>query len=382
MVLTVEKSKTEGVPDTSYPERSLDALTSMRFFAAFAIYICHARGVFENLLHTVDAPVLTQGVSFFFVLSGFFICTVYSNLKPGVETVQFMVKRIARIWPLHVLTLFAWIVVFNIHNGKGVAPEVFLANLSLVQSLIPCREFYHSLNNPSWSLSTELAFYSMFPLLLVSIRRSLTGTVVGAMTVTLAMIAISECFSMSWHSPDPTIEWFVYVSPLSRALEFILGMAISYSLLKVRKDLSVRVRTFLEVGSLLLVCCLVFQSRAIAESIVSCFGLGEASLQWLLRVGVSLPGFVALITAFGYGGGLLSKLLSHPIMVLMGSLSFALYIWHKPLLTLHMIAFPGHTSALDFTLLTAFLIVSSYLLYRLAEQPLRSVIVKLGTSRI
>lgn len=64
----------------------LDQLTSLRFFAAFAIVLHHLEGLFL-IKGTHD---LAYGVSFFFILSGFILTYSYSSFKSNKEIFYFL----------------------------------------------------------------------------------------------------------------------------------------------------------------------------------------------------------------------------------------------------------------------------------------------------
>jgi peptidoglycan/LPS O-acetylase OafA/YrhL len=70
----------------------------MRFFAAAMIVVFHSGGRLTTLF------ALEQGVSFFFVLSGFILTYVYPTLSGGHRLRDFYVARVARIWPAHLAT--------------------------------------------------------------------------------------------------------------------------------------------------------------------------------------------------------------------------------------------------------------------------------------
>lgn len=76
----------------------LDQLTSLRFFAALMIVIHHSTGLFgiKNISFHIG-----QGVSSFFVLSGFILSYVYPKLENWYEIKKFWKARIARLWPAH-----------------------------------------------------------------------------------------------------------------------------------------------------------------------------------------------------------------------------------------------------------------------------------------
>ena len=133
----------------------LDQLTALRFFAALMIVIHHSVGLFG----VKDIGVnWGQGVSFFFVLSGFILTYVYPSLETWPQIRRFWKARVARIWP-------AYLVSFAI--GYLLIPYVLVTKIALVkllmlQSLVPLSTYYFSYNALSWSVSTEAFFISCF----------------------------------------------------------------------------------------------------------------------------------------------------------------------------------------------------------------------------
>ena len=90
----------------------LRALTSMRGIAAWFVVLYHIRLSVAGLPDAVVA-VLAKGylaVDFFFLLSGFVIWLAWHDrLRTGglSRVPAFLLKRIARIWPLHLFLLGA-----------------------------------------------------------------------------------------------------------------------------------------------------------------------------------------------------------------------------------------------------------------------------------
>ena len=150
--------------------QKLDALTSLRFFAAAMIVVSHAHPIFGSWGIANAAP-LGQGVSFFFVLSGFILAYNYPVLANGAEARRFWLARFARVWPLHAVTALLWIaVVFNFDrqtyfSGYDGLARLF-TNMLLVQAWMPLKDWSLSFNGVSWSLSVEFFFYASFPFLI------------------------------------------------------------------------------------------------------------------------------------------------------------------------------------------------------------------------
>jgi peptidoglycan/LPS O-acetylase OafA/YrhL len=133
-----------------------DALTGLRIVAAGMIVAHHSRGLIP-----VPSYALGQGVSFFFVLSGFIIAYAYPRLDGKGEILSFLVTRIARIWPAHFAALVLVILLLQMPLDR-----TFVANALLLHGWLPSWPWYFSYNAPSWSISTELFFYIAFPVLI------------------------------------------------------------------------------------------------------------------------------------------------------------------------------------------------------------------------
>lgn len=120
------------------------------------------------------------GVDLFFVLSGFVLSYVYadSGLHKLEDWKNFIRARVARVYPLHVVTLMSLVMLVWLWPGyassypardERFGVEAFIANLLLVQNwayFLPT-----NWNTPAWSLSAEWAAYLIFPVFLLIARR-------------------------------------------------------------------------------------------------------------------------------------------------------------------------------------------------------------------
>lgn len=130
----------------------------------------------------------------------------------------FYIRRFARIYPSHLAMLIVAILVPV--TIRPVTPPDTVVNAALLQSWLPGQASPYSLNGVSWSLSCEVGFYTVLPLILpwafrLRPRRRwlLALTYFGASSaVTVAVVAIG-------HGQDAA-----YVFPPLRADEFFLGM--------------------------------------------------------------------------------------------------------------------------------------------------------------
>jgi peptidoglycan/LPS O-acetylase OafA/YrhL len=140
------------------------AMTSMRGVAAALVVAYHLKD--SGRESWVRGGYLW--VDFFFVLSGFIMAYVYGQgFERSVNAASyraFLGKRIARIYPLHLFMLCAY-VACGLAGVSACAGGVhgFVTNLFLVQAW--GTEHDLTWNRVAWSISAELGFYLVFPFL-------------------------------------------------------------------------------------------------------------------------------------------------------------------------------------------------------------------------
>jgi peptidoglycan/LPS O-acetylase OafA/YrhL len=164
--------------DLKAAPRRLEGLTALRAVAAMAVILFHVNqrlggniGL-PRYLPLVDRYYL--GVDLFFILSGFILAHVHGadfvKLTPG-RAARFYILRLARIYPVHVVLLALYLVLFlgydvvGRHFGISIrlpgryTAETFLGQLFLV---LPNALAW---NFPAWSVSAEWLAYLAFPFL-------------------------------------------------------------------------------------------------------------------------------------------------------------------------------------------------------------------------
>jgi peptidoglycan/LPS O-acetylase OafA/YrhL len=148
----------------------LRALTTLRFFAALWVVLYTAWPHLDVSWVPVAVTRGYLGVETFFVLSGFILSHVYLEAA-GEKRFRyggFLWARLARVYPLHLVTLFGMIGLGLAAGVAGLSIDGSLtdwralpANLTLTHAwgLAPSSAF----NHPSWSISAEWAAYLGFP---------------------------------------------------------------------------------------------------------------------------------------------------------------------------------------------------------------------------
>lgn len=139
----------------------ISSLQSLRGIFAIMIFLTHFKWGGKVLF---DAGG-DLGVAFFFVLSGFALSAGYQRKisSRNFSTRQFMLRRIFKLYPLHLICLAAFILLNPSYLGSHI-PET-ISNIMLLQSWIPLPEYYFSGNAVGWCLADFLFMYILFPTL-------------------------------------------------------------------------------------------------------------------------------------------------------------------------------------------------------------------------
>ncbi|SDP94211.1 acyltransferase family protein [Lentzea jiangxiensis] len=208
-------------------------MTALRFVAALCVLLEHM-----NLLPRFIPAI--AALSFFFVLSGFVL--MWSAHADETRS-SFWRRRAWKILPNHVVTwvlmlallLFAGLVaVPGADVGTIAANSPF--NLLLLHVWAPIPELMYSINPVSWSLSSEVLFYLLFPLVIPLVRRiparGLLPAAAGMVALTFAVPLVAMTLTGPPIAPGvvemPLVQyWFTYFFPPCRLPEFVLGMILA-----------------------------------------------------------------------------------------------------------------------------------------------------------
>lgn len=290
----------------------IKTLTSLRMFFALMVFGAHCYVIDSHF----DAHVFKEGfvgVTFFFVLSGFIIAYNYQNKITEQRTSkrEFWVARIARVYPLHILTLLIAALVGGYIEATGTMDWIghFLMSVFLLHPLIPSADYFFSFNSPSWSLGCEQLFYFLFPFLVPLFCRN------NRIFYLLLLCFIATCVGMSF-TPEENIKGFWYVNPITRFPDFLIGMALYQVYIKCQdRKLSYTTASLLEVGSILLFLLFYLFSGDVLSKVYrySCY-------YWI-------P-IALLLFIFSLQKGALSRLLSNKYLLIGGEISFSFYLIH------------------------------------------------------
>jgi len=252
------------------------------------------------------------GVSFFFILSGFIIAYNYEEKLLAKSTTKrtFWIARIARIYPLHLLTLLIAACIGGYVQYSDTIDwfKHFIASTFLLQPFFPSTDYFFSFNSPSWSLGCEQLFYFCFPLIIPFLNNK------RRLFITL-FICLLFMFTGMFLTPEEQIKAYWYVNPITRLPDFFVGVLLYQLYQWVRhKKISYSNGTLLEIGTIAFF-LLFYLSAAYIPKVYrySCY-------YWLP---ISL-----LILIFALQKGGISRLLSNRFLVIGGEISYSFYLIH------------------------------------------------------
>lgn len=296
------------------PATQLDGLTGVRFFAAAWVMLLHFRDVTQTRswhYPLVDRLIVhgNYGVDLFFVLSGFILCHVYADRFATRitrhELRSFISYRFARLYPVHLVTLAAMIVLYLgqrvLTGASGGNPERFTPGV-VVSSLTMTHGWWGTVtpNLPAWSISAEWFAYLLFPLLCLALTRARSAPVV--------FVLVGCGLATVWHAVsgvDPTSKL-----PGEDLIRVMAGFLVGMATYRLYRRVQGHTRTP-ALGIVLAVLVIVW----------ACVGERPR-----LEVGVLL--FAGLIIALASERDWLGRALSHRSIVYLGEVSYAIYMVH------------------------------------------------------
>ena len=418
-----ELAKKTGISQVGESSHELRALHGLRFLAAFCILFSHACGWLANFKDTrtvfnYGEFFTVYGMPLFFVLSGFVIhynySRLFSTMRPRWAIVEFLGARFARIYPLFICFFLVGLAVDGVlqwyYEHQLNLLLVMSHFLTLTQSwvyivLFGDRLLLDGAFGLSWSLSSEFFFYVTYVVLVLYVARmrSIAGLLVtaGAMSVLIltaygyaaghrgAIDAFAVQYMNQMGGGEHSVyRWFFYYSPYGRVFEFILGCLTAqiYAIFAAH-PMSPREARW---GRILLNASLVFLLGYAYVFMVRPFGDNVAVDVSLLKenFGCAVGLAVLIFCVSRYRSSAVASMLSTPLMVRLGDLSFSIYCVHT--WTLRVFERPAMEfrygveleAAFRIALAIALTIMLSSATFRLIEVPARAWLRKLVARRL
>lgn len=308
------------------------------------------------------------GVDVFFVISGFLITSIiFRALETKTFSLtDFFFRRIRRIFPALICVLLFTIILgicFLLPDEKEELNWQILAGSFFSYNLLLIKEtgyFDIAASQKSllhlWSLGIEEQFYIFWPFFLGLLYKK-KEFLKSAFSI---LFFISFGLNLYLINDHPNATFYL---PLTRFWELILGGMLAIKSFPGIEKSNLK-NIFSITGFLLLVCSFM-----------------------LIDSKVQFPGWAALLPTLGAvfiivsgpGAWINKRILSHPLVIYIGLISYPLYLWHWPVIYWilklkkdynYFLQFSHHQLELLIIILT---FVAAILTYKLVESPLKKI---------
>ena len=328
------------------------AIDGLRAIAVLAVILFH--------LNRKWLPGGFVGVDIFFVISGYLITSIiFRECEHGrFSFARFYQRRIARLLPsfftMAIATIVAASFIYSQQDLASTGATLAAAAGSVANLKFMLQGNYFVVSPDAqpflhcWSLSVEEQFYLIFPavflLLSLKFRRHRTLILAGLCGSSLTLCIVLTHFNASWA---------FYLLP-TRAWELLAG-----SILASLDSKSLRINGL--------------------TALLPLAGLFLISLSFLALSEIeNFPGYLATLPVAGAAcfllpfetsTGLGEQILSWRPLVLVGRLSYSLYLWHWPVFSLVDYRFYSASPRFRLTLKLFLTIVTTVVCYLLIEKP-------------
>lgn len=320
----------------------LPELEALRGWASLLVATFHLNGFVTMMSRQpAEAPSLPlayiraghTGVSLFFILSAFLLSLPFLDEAAGGATVsrpQYAARRALRILPLY----YAAVIVGTILSAATVADLArglpYLAFLNSFAGWFTPLPPYSAV---WWSLSTEVQFYLLLPLLPLCLRTG-QGRAVGAALLLMWAVAYGAYLAGVLRMDTIGGQLRLGNSIFGRLPLFLLGIGGAALYRRHGARLRARLqqwRAMRNGGADLLLLALLAALGALLRSVIE-FGPPRAETPpfhiWHVPEGVL---WIAIVLVVLLAPLRTKYLVSNPALITVGVLSYSIYLWHVPI---------------------------------------------------
>jgi peptidoglycan/LPS O-acetylase OafA/YrhL len=335
-------------------------IDGLRAIAILSVMICHAK---PSLM-----PGGYVGVDIFFVISGFLITSIiYQEIQQNTFTfASFYMRRIKRILPAFFTVLFAVLIA----GFCLLLPDdfVFLAASAKYATFFSSNIYFAGVTNyfapnaietpliHTWSLAIEEQYYFVWPILLLVMMKFFRRHIIHIsllLCVSSFLLASILAHNESWAA------WSFYLLP-SRMGELLMGSMLAFY------------RPVFPPRNAVISLCEVL---GVVLIILSIFLLDKHSIFPGYNAFWPCLGALLLIFSPGFSShvSFLQHFLSSAPLVIIGKLSYSLYLWHWPILAFSRYYTMNEDLSLTWLgICTLATFILAYFSWKYIEQPIRN----------
>lgn len=332
---TTSQTEPVFVPDSAIENASssatrVSAIDGLRGIAALGVVAFHLRPTYIFWMWAM--------VALFFVISGFVITRLLLETPRLSATAlrNFWIRRTLRIWPVYYVTLLGAILLASVLHRLGLAGIPYNEELWKFFFFVQFTDLYDPARPltetsflrfflPSWSLAVEEQFYLVWPLVIALLRRH--PRAVGAL-----------CVGVLCMGPISRMEGLVPLILLPRVDGLAVGSLLAVIAVFGRRDDGMP-RSLLGIPAAAYGAAVMAVAGALLVAPFLATGYERLDAEAMFFSAQTAPAICGFALLFGalvvavtwFPQGPVAAVTSHPLLVYLGSISFAVYMFHEPL---------------------------------------------------
>ena len=326
-------------------EGRIPSLDGWRAVAIALVLLSHQTGAlgFREAVRSVGGPVGNLGVRIFFVMSGFLITHLLLKELDRTGRINlrgFWLKRVSRLLPSALLLMAAIYLAAALGYVRLQAPWDYVFPLTFTMNYYPWRGWYWV---HLWSLSVQMQFYLVWPLLILAVGRG------RVLHLSLAVLALGPIIRIATFNLLPI--WYTQGHSLETVIDAFAAGALMAVLRRPLSE-SQLYRHFLTSPAIPALAVLVLLMNMASQ-------YGKVLLVMAGPINLALAVLIdrsTRITADWWG-----RLLASRPAVLLGAFSYSLYVWQQPFVNTTTITPPPYGLILA--------LIVSWIVYRFVENP-------------
>ena len=361
---------TNRVREIRVINNEIRSITGLRAIAALGVYINHFGNPawFPNSLNNIQSNG-GFAVPFFFVLSGFVLTLAHEGKQINARI--FYLNRFARIGPTYIVALL--IAVAYVSLSGFTFDHVFMMHFFGLQAWFPTSDSGFAFNGPGWTISVEIFFYALFPILfaLFHSRHAFFGKWQTIVLLGISVSLIPFLVHISTLGEMRGLE-NSYIWPLFLPFHYLGLFILGIGGFKARNSIQTLFQSkFLQS----LLCDVIVASSTLLFFVINFKNpmhplLANAAQFWLLGIPFALSISFLSVAPFSP----LSRILGSRLFWFAGKISMVFYLLHVPVTWWVQRIFPMATYEVRFLSV----VTATILVHFLIELPTNRLIKNLG----